>query len=201
MTLEPAWFVSIATTDQKIRGLARGEPLFRQGDDARAIYFVDAGALRLERRTFDGRLVALHTARRGEFFAEASLFADSYHCDATAIEPSQVRAFGKTAVLEAVRSDPAAALSLLAMMARQLHRVRERLELRNVRSALERVTLYLDLQSRPDGVVPVEGELQDFAADLGLTREALYRTLAALEEAGAIERRGREIFLKKSVAT
>jgi DNA-binding Lrp family transcriptional regulator len=43
-------------------------------------------------------------------------------------------------------------------------------------------------------------QLQDIASDLGLTREALYRTLASLERAGAIERAGARILLKRSVS-
>src|SRR5215471_6477905 len=58
-----------------IRALAPGELLFRQGDPAAAIYKVESGRLRLIRRTVDDHLVILHTAHRGEFFAEASLFA------------------------------------------------------------------------------------------------------------------------------
>jgi CRP-like cAMP-binding protein len=34
------------------RSLARNEVLFRQGDKVTAIYFVEAGRLRLDRRTF-----------------------------------------------------------------------------------------------------------------------------------------------------
>jgi CRP/FNR family transcriptional regulator, dissimilatory nitrate respiration regulator len=48
--------------------------------------------------------------------------------------------------------------------------------------------------------VKLRGQLQDIASDLGLTREALYRTLASLERAGAIERAGARILLKKSVS-
>jgi CRP-like cAMP-binding protein len=70
-----------------VRVLAPGELLFRQGDPATAIYKVESGRLRLIRRTVDDHLVTLHTARRGEFFAEASLFADAYHCDAVAAAP------------------------------------------------------------------------------------------------------------------
>jgi len=43
------------------RSLARNEVLFRQGDKVTAIYFVEAGRLRLERRTFDGRVLILGT--------------------------------------------------------------------------------------------------------------------------------------------
>ena len=77
----------------KTRSLARNEALFRQGDKVAAIYFVEAGRLRLERRTFDGRLLILRITPSGRFFVEAALFADIFHCDAVATEPSRVRPF------------------------------------------------------------------------------------------------------------
>src|SRR6516164_3209531 len=92
-----------------IRVLAPGELLFRQGDPAVAIYKVESGRLRLIRRTVDDHLVILHTARRGEFFAEASLFADTYHCDAVAAAPSSVLVYQKVTVINALRTDPALA--------------------------------------------------------------------------------------------
>lgn len=56
--------------------------------------------------------------------------------------------------------------------------------------------LYLDF--RADGeTVQLHGELQEIASELGLTREALYRTLATLEQVGAIEREGTRILIKK----
>jgi CRP-like cAMP-binding protein len=45
------------------RELIEGEPLFRQGDPAWAIFDVVTGRLRLVRRTVDDHLVALYTAR------------------------------------------------------------------------------------------------------------------------------------------
>src|SRR5712691_419208 len=119
------------------RSLARNEVLFRQGDKVTAIYFVEAGRLRLERRTFDGRSLILGTTRAGEFFVEAALFADILHCDAVATEPSRVRIYPKDEVLNALRTDQTAAMSFLALMAHQVVEVRQRLELVKVRSAKE----------------------------------------------------------------
>src|SRR6266702_2530932 len=80
------------------RSLARDEVLFRQGDKVNAIYFVEAGRLRLERQTFDGRSLVVGTTSSGKFFVEAALFADIFHCDAVATEPSQVCIYPKCAV-------------------------------------------------------------------------------------------------------
>jgi len=179
------------------RSLARNEALFRQGDKATAIYFIETGRLRLERRTFDGRVLVLGTTPAGEFFVEAALFSDVYHCDAVATEASQVCVYPKTAVLNALRADSASAMSFLSLMAHQVINLRQRLEVMKVRSAQERVMLYLDLHTGPDGhTVNLQSQLQDIASELGLTREAFYRTLASLERAGTIERAGARIRIK-----
>ena len=182
-----------------VRVLAPGELLFRQGGPAVAIYKVESGRLRLIRRTVDDHLVILHTARRGEFFAEASLFADAYHCDAVAAVPSSVRVYPKQKAMEAMRKDPALAEAFMARLARQLQELRARMELRNIRSARDRVLQYLRLQAGVQGrSIPVKGQLQDIAAEIGMTREALYRTLAALETEGCLTRTETAILLEKS---
>ena len=180
------------------RSLARNELLFRQGDKVHAIYFIEEGRLRLDRRTFDGRALVFGTSCAGEFFVEAALFAEIFHCDAVATEPSRVRIYPKAAVLQALSTDPSSAVPFLKLMAHQVIEARQRLELMKIRSAKERVMLYLDLHAGADNSVRLESELQDIGHELGLTREAFYRTLANLERAGAIERSGARIVLRRS---
>lgn len=117
-----------------------------------------------------------------------------------ATEFSLVRVYPKAALLNALRTDPASAMSFLELMAHQVIELRQRIEVMKIRSAKERVMLYPDLNSGSDGrTVRLQGPLQDIAGELGLTREALYRTLARLERAGVIERDGGTILLKKSL--
>jgi CRP-like cAMP-binding protein len=175
--------------------------LFRQGDRAAAIYKVESGRLRLIRRTVDDHLVILHTAGRGEFFAEASLFAEAYHCDAIAAAQSRVRVYPKAIVMAALRTDPALAETFIARLARQLQELRARMELRNIRSARERVLQYPWLRAGVHGrSIAIEGQLQDVAAEIGMSREALFRTLAALEAEGCLTRKDNAILLKKSAS-
>jgi CRP/FNR family transcriptional regulator, dissimilatory nitrate respiration regulator len=180
------------------RSLARNELLFRQGDKVHAIYFIEEGRLRLDRRTFDGRALVFGTSCAGEFFVEAALFAEIFHCDAVATEPSRVRVYPKAAVLQVLSTDPSSAVPFLKLMAHQVIEARQRLELMKIRSAKERVMLYLDLHAGADNSVRLESELQDVGHELGLTREAFYRTLANLERTGAIERSGARIVLRRS---
>ena len=86
----------------------------------------------------------------------------------------------------------------MARLARQLQDLRARMELRNIRSARDRVLQYLRLRAGLHGrTIEVEGQLQDIAAEIGITREALYRTLATLETEGQLVRTETVILLKK----
>jgi CRP-like cAMP-binding protein len=172
-----------------LRKLESGEALFRQGEKVSAIFEVEEGRLRLIRHTIDSHPVTLHTARPGELLAEAALFADRYHCDAVAAVASRVRAYPKRQLLTAFRGDSDLAERFMAVLAHQVHSLRSRLEERNIRSARERVLHHLVLTADDDGrTVHLDGTLIDLAAEIGLSHEVLYRTLAALERDGVIAR-------------
>lgn len=182
----------------KTRDLAAGEALFRQGDRASAIFEVEHGRLRLIRHTIDSRPVTLHTARAGELFAEAALFADRYHCDAVAASDARVRLHPKRALLAAFRDDPALGERFMATLAHQIHALRSRLEGRNIRSARERVLNHLVLAADPaTRTVTLDGTLIDLAGEIGVSHEALYRTLAALAKDGLIARTRTTITLQR----
>jgi CRP-like cAMP-binding protein len=79
----------------------------------------------------------------------------------------------------------------VSLLARQLRTVRTRVERLSLKSASERVRHLLVSEGRgPRREVKVQGTLKDLARSLGLTHEALYRTLATLEREGVIERDG-----------
>jgi CRP-like cAMP-binding protein len=179
----------LSSVPSRLRRLAAGEHLFRQGDPASAIFAVVSGTVRLERKTVDGRLLVLHSAGPGDPLAEASMFAGHYHCDAVAAEACEVRLYRSKEVLTAFRGDPSAAEGLLAHLSRQVQALRFQLELRNVRSASARLLLYLEARAeRSSGKLEVRGQLQHIAAEVGLTREALYRAFADLERRGVVVR-------------
>jgi len=172
------------------RRLAAGETLFRQGDAPAAIYVVRDGRVRLVRHLNDGSAVALHVAQANETVAEAALFADAYHCDAVAEAASEVAVLPKSALLAALEADPLASLSLAKGLASHLRDLRAQLELRSIRSAPERILCWL--RHRAGGTPPtvrLGRPWTEIAAEIGLTHEAIYRALAALERDGLITRR------------
>ena len=71
------------------------------------------------------------------------------------------------------------------------------LEIRNIRSARERVLSHLFLAAGADSrTVRLDGTLMDLAGEIGLSHEVLYRTLAALEAEGLIARTRSTLTLK-----
>jgi CRP-like cAMP-binding protein len=88
----------------------------------------------------------------------------------------------------------------MARLAQQVMNLRTRLEQRNIHSARDRVRHFLALNAGVDGrTVALGGTLKELAADLGLTHEALYRTVARMEADGEIKRLDGTIKLVRSV--
>jgi CRP/FNR family transcriptional regulator, dissimilatory nitrate respiration regulator len=171
------------------RTLKTGQVLFRAGQRSAGLYEVIAGEVRLVRVDRAGREAVLHTASAGETLAEASLFAASYHCDAVAMTEAVVRLYPKATLLAEFERDPKVAQAFTAMLARQVMNLRTRLEQRNIHSARDGIRHYLALNAGADGrTVKIQGTLKNLAIELGLTHEALYRTLAEMAAAGEIGR-------------
>jgi hypothetical protein len=89
----------------------------------------------------DGLQLTLQRAGSGSIVAEASLFADRYHCDALAAEESAVRAVPMTMAKAAIESDPDLASALMRHLAGEVHRTRTRAEILSLKSVAARLDL------------------------------------------------------------
>jgi CRP-like cAMP-binding protein len=199
LVTEIDWLSAAVRGAARERTLKAGDTLFRRGNRTSGLYEIVEGQLRLVRVTRAGREAVLHVAMAGETIAEASLFSASYHCDAIATTDTVVRLYPKAAVLAEFDRNPKAARKFAAVLARQVMTLRTRLEQRNIRAARDRVRHYLAINVDAEGrTVALPGTLRDVASELGLTHEALYRTLAEMAADGEIERRKGTIRLLKS---
>jgi CRP/FNR family transcriptional regulator, dissimilatory nitrate respiration regulator len=195
-----AWLSSSLRAAAAERSLRAGQTLFRAGGRTAGFYEVVKGKVRLVRLDRSGREAILQVAGPGDMFAEASLFSSAYHCDAIATTDAVVRLYPKPILLAELERDPKLLLAFSAMLARQVMTMRTRLEQRNIHSARDRVRHYLTVNADANGrTVTLRGPLKDIAAELGLTHEALYRTLADMAADGEIERTKGIIRILKSV--
>lgn len=180
----PAPFNRLRPMDVTTRVLRSGDTLFRQGDAVRAIIHIRQGRIHLVRHTESGREVPIFQAGANDTLAEAALFSDRYHCDATAAIESEVHIIKKHAILDAMRQDPTFGIDLVRRLSGQVQSYRRRLELLAIGSAEGRV-----LAALADG--RLRGTVMEFAAEIGLSHEATYRALSALVRAGRAEKTGR----------
>ena len=187
--------VGMAGMTAELRRLAAHATLFRQGDASFGIFRLQAGRISLVRATPDGTEVPLHTVRPGELFAEASIFSARYHCNAIALQASEVLVYPKQELTRLLQEHPDALWAFAGELARHVQGLRTRLEVRQIRSAPERVLQSLRLRCDAQGVWILDGTLKQFAEEIGLTHEALYRALAALEKSGRIARDKQKIRL------
>ena len=171
------------------RRLAAGQRLFSQGEPTVGLYQVVSGKIRHMRTDAEGREIVVSIGHPGDTIAESSLFVPVYHCHATAVTNSVVRLYRKAPLLDAFERDPAIARAFMLVLAREIVDLRTRLERRSIHSARERVRHYLESRSGPaGGTVVLPSTVKDLAAELGLSHEALYRTLAGMRADGEIAR-------------
>lgn len=185
----------IAHVAPSVRRVAADAALFRQGDPTFGIFRLVSGRIRLVRVTPAGTQVSMHTVRPGELFAEASIFSARYHCDAIATRTSDVLVYPMAEVARRLKEERSDLWAFAAELAHRVQDLRTGLEMRQIRSATERVLQSLRLRCGASGAWKMDGTLKLFAEDIGLTHEALYRALAGLERDGRITRGKGEIRL------
>jgi CRP/FNR family transcriptional regulator, dissimilatory nitrate respiration regulator len=142
------------------------------------------------------RPTILQVAEAGDSFAEASLPVAHYHCDAIAETDAVIEALPRAALLAGLAADPAECLALVMVLARYVRDLPDQLALRDIRSAPARLLAWLRLHAAGDPPVVVpQRPWTLIAGEIGLTREAAYRALAALVQDGRIRREEHAVHL------
>ena len=157
------------------RRLREGQYLFHRGDPITALHRVKDGELRLVRHQPDGSELTLQRASPGQLFAEASVFATHYHCDAVAATPAEVDVIAISEVHRLLSADPAHALAWARYLAHEVQRARFRAELVSLKTVAERLDAWLAWHDAP---LPPRGQWHRLARELGVRPEPLYREIA-----------------------
>ena len=157
------------------RTLEEGETLFRRDDSVDWAFLVREGRISLRRALRDGALLTLHTAKAGDLVAEASLFADRYHCDAVTDIATTVSMIPNAKLVAHLENTSSDRLSIKAFerTAKEVQILRTRIEIMRRRKVADRLDAYLELFDHPK-----EGDWVRVADWIGVSPPALYRELA-----------------------
>lgn len=178
-----------------VRRFRAGETLWSAGGEARGLFVVLAGTVRVVRAP-EGRQYAVHTEGPGGTLGEVPFFAGGrYPATAVAVVPTTCLVLDRATLARAVAADPELALRLMARLAARVRTLVARLDARTAATVEQRLAaLLLTRHAAAGGGVFTLGATQGEAAEeLGTVREVLVRALRALRQDGVIERvaRGR----------
>lgn len=166
--------------------LKKGAVLFQTGKKPQWLFFVLKGEVTLERVSPHGERVVLQRTRHG-FVSEASLQSPHYHCDARAGLATQLIQIPIQTLTQALESDREFSMRWMKMLNLEIKHLRLVCERLSLKSVKERVLHLVDTEGH-NGCYRVHTDLKTMASELGVTHEALYRTLANLEKSRVLTR-------------
>ncbi len=179
----------------RIVSFEAGETLWREGTEARGLYVILSGRVRVASHGA-GRPLRIHLEGPGGTLGEIPLFDGArYPATAVADTAAKCAAFADGALRAAIAADPELAFRLLANLGSRVRGLVERLDALTGMDVRQRLAAHLlgRLEERSDMVVSLRGSQSDLAEELGTVREVVVRALRQLEEAGAIRRDARRI--------
>jgi CRP/FNR family transcriptional regulator, dissimilatory nitrate respiration regulator len=163
----------------------KGAYLFHHGKKPEYMFFIVSGEAVLTRTSSHGEPTILQRCRGG-FISEASLLADAYHCDAIATHNGQAITLPIKSLRDSLADDKFS-MKCVQLLSKEIMRLRtqsERLGLKDIRSKL----IHLIEAEGKNGVLTLQSDFKSLASEIGVTHEALYRAIAALEKEGLLEK-------------
>lgn len=168
-----------------VQPYAKGSHIILRGDDARSIYIVMSGWVKLYRETQDGEEAIIGLMGRTDTFGETSIFShDTHSLSAEAVEDSKVIAIPATALKQEARENFELIQRIMHIFALQMSKLQLENEHLSLMSASQRVGCLLLQFSNgtnsgaQDIHLPYEKSLA--ASKLGMKPETFSRALAQL---------------------
>ena len=172
----------------------KGDYLFHLGNIPEYMFFIVSGEAILSRTSSYGETTTLQRCKGG-FLSEASLLTDVYHCDAIATHTGAAIALPIKAFRDALKKEDFS-LKWVKLLSREIMRLRtqsERLGLKDIKSKL----IHLIETEGKQGTLQLQSDYKSLASEIGVTHEALYRAIAALEKEGLLIKKSNSLELLK----
>ncbi|MEQ1534523.1 MAG: Crp/Fnr family transcriptional regulator [Burkholderiaceae bacterium] len=173
---------------------SKGERLFAQGQQPERMFFIGSGEAVLQRMGEHGTQLVLQRVRQG-FISEASLQSSLYHCESIVTVAGDLVSIPISAIKQELLSNPEFAMRWVAMLNKELKRLRAQCERLSLKSVKDRLLHLIETEGE-DGKLALGTGLKSIAAELSVSHEALYRTVAELEKQGVLYRFGNSICYK-----
>lgn len=188
------------------RKIARGEAIFRSGDRFTAIYAVKLGFFKTEVLSEDGRHQVTSFYMAGEVLGMDGISAEIHHCDAIALEDSEVCLIPFRELEMISVQVPTMQRHLHRVMSREIVRDQGMMMMLGAMRAEERVIAFLlNLSQRyaARGYASTDFNLrmtrEEIGSYLGLKLETVSRAFSHLQEEGVLQVEKKHIRLVDTV--
>lgn len=171
------------------RAYAPGSVIFLEGDSAPALYYVDAGWVKVVKMAHDGREQVLYFLGPGEIFGGIGVFVNRpAPATAIALEPVEMWILPRDAIQQVLTVNPVMALSVIEFLANRIAELTELVAGLSLHTVTERLARLL-LEQAENGVIQRRrwATQSEMAARLGTVPEVLNRSLRGLVEEELIE--------------
>jgi CRP/FNR family transcriptional regulator, cyclic AMP receptor protein len=186
----------------RLRSFRRGQVVFTTGDSGDTVIVVVSGRVKVTVRSADGGELTLAIIGAGGLFGELGV-ADggSRSGDAETLDECQLLLIPRETVQEVCARVPSVALALAESIAAMLRRLTEATADLVFLDLPRRVAKMLLSQPRgKDGVIQQKMSQEEFAHQVGGTRQSVNAALRGFEKRGWIEVHDRAIMVKQAAA-
>lgn len=173
------------------RTFQRGEFVYLAGDQAKALYVLHNGRVKISRLSPTGKEQVIRVVGPGDFLGELSLFSPLPMTEnAEALENSVMCMIEGNRLKQLMAKYPVIALKVMEELSLRLEKAENLIEDINLHSADRRLAQGLLRLADSQGNINLPMTKGDFASQLGMTQETLSRRLSAFEEQNLIRQKG-----------
>lgn len=173
--------------NREVRHYKRKDPVFREGEHPRWLYFVESGKVKIFKTSEDGRELIVKVAQTGDFLGFLALFKeDAYAESATVLEDCSIKLVPKQDFAALVFGNRDVNARFIKMLAGHVAEREQQLIELAYHSVRKRVATALAHLSDQSGT-SIHLLREDLAAMAGTAKETLIRTLTDFRNEGLIE--------------
>ncbi|WP_458414255.1 Crp/Fnr family transcriptional regulator [Schinkia sp. CFF1] len=188
----PDYIMSDLVSKVKAATYKKGEYIFHEEDEAKAVFFVKSGIVKIKKSSQEGKEIVVGIKRSGSLFAENSLFTKSnisYNETAQTLEPTEVLYFLNSDLEEAIAINPGLSRAMIRLMGTELRFFTSTLRdlaLLDVYSktvkTLERLAREFGIETQNGIKIEIPLTVQELANIIGSTRESISRVISKLKK-------------------
>lgn len=198
--LDEADLTSLGTIIKRTRKLKKGEFLYRVGDPLTSLYAVSTGSVKTCELSANGQIQITGFHLAGELVGVDGISSERHHCDAVALEPTELCELPFSELEEMAHQVPSLQHQMFKLLSREIVQDGELLLMVGKMNAEERLaTCLLSFSQRYSrlGLSGTQFRLsmsrQDLGDYLGLALETVSRLFSRFQEEGLLHIEGRSV--------